>query len=205
MDFSRIFVALHDLMCTFDARAEGELLVHVLVLIERLARRQPGCLNAHTLQPILAITFTLAVKHYFDEEMRDVSQRLRDIGYGGMEGERLLLLESTVLSVLDWNIEVSRATYTDYVFALRQLVVGQIVQLEEIFPKIVSIAFKFDECDHERASPSSATVVLPHILDKGATSLSPHPPRDHRVRQVRGFWRPERSGNSSPFCSKTPP
>ena len=116
-----------------------------------------------------------------------------------VDGQRLLLLELTVLRVLDWNIEVSRATYMDYVFALRELVVGQIAQLQEIVPKIVSIAFKFDEC----ASPSSATVVLPHILDKKATSLSPHPPRGHRVRQVRGFWRPWR--NDTSFCSKTPP
>jgi len=146
-DVQTIFGLLWQLMVALGARREADVLVHTLVLVERLVGQSMDCLCRYTWRPIVLTAFILSVKKYFDETTVGIVHNLNAIGITGLSRCLLFRYETSFLDCIDWNVEVSRPTYTNYIFALRDLVSRQAAALRKQCPGLVSFAYQLGEPD----------------------------------------------------------
>jgi len=183
-DVQTIFGTLSMLICAFDVQCEPDILVHTLAIVERLVGKLPDCLCCYTWRPIVLTAFTLSAKKYFDDALVGIVPRLNAYGFTRIGGSDLFRYEAAFLDCLDWKLEVSRPAYTNYIFALGDLVVRHVVTLRKQYPELVSLARQL--ADPDDAHSAFSTTLQPVGGDANRSGLVSRTPPSVPTWKARG-------------------
>ena len=183
-----IFFTVCQLSRALEIADDSGILIHALLLIERLIRRFPGVLRGSTLRPLLLTAISLSSKSYHDEQLSDIVCALKHFGIETVTADRLLELEVAFLERIDWRISSPRQTYASYIFELRSLVASQIHELADHCPDLVGVARSLDIAQKNGERPD---VVLhdrkwrwprasAHLWERGGQGSRNSAPLRHR-------------------------
>ena len=139
-----IFFTICQFTKALDTGDDSGIVIHALLLLERLIRRVPGVLRGSTLRPLLLTAFSLSAKSYFDEQLSDIVPALRQLGVDTITAERLLELELAFLGHIGWKIGSPRHVYATYVFEVRSLISSQRALLAGEYADLVDAARSLD-------------------------------------------------------------
>jgi len=201
-DVNGLFYTICQLISAFDIREQvSELLVHALILLESLIRRDTeGVFAACTVRPLLLTAVALSAKHNIDESLTQLVPSLHRVGFTGISASSFCDMEIAFLEIVGWRIGVSRKVYTVYAFELRALAASQMPAIRSVVPQLVEIATALDAArddppEKQQELQRDASVSSP-LLDRAECAPS-------RSRPHRRWTAPSPEGRpkvSSPPC-----